>query len=378
MLKHDQFLAHQARTGCVEVNGRDDDKVTLASDESWRRDAQAVLKAYALDVVNITPITQGLVNLTLKLTSRHGERFALQRLHPIFGPGVNHNLERVTAHLAARGMLTPRLVRNRDGALAVEHDGARWRMLSWIEGRAFDFLAQPAQAAQAGALLARFHGLLADFAETLIIERAPIHEFARHRARLAAAQQEAPVHRLRDDVARAVDQLDAMRSAYAAPRGTPARLVHGDPKISNVLFDEAGSQALCLVDLDTLAHMALPLELGDALRSWCNPRREDDQAARIEMALFAAAVDGYGAAARNFITTDEVAALVPATFEIYLELAARFLVDALEECYFGWDAARYDSRGAHNLARARGQLSAATSLLAQRATAEDAVLNAFG
>ena len=360
------------------MKGRNDDKVTLASDESWRNDAHVVLEAYAVEVGNLTPITQGLVNLTLKITSRDGGCFALQRLHPVFGPGVNHNLERVTAHLAARGMVTPRLVRTRDGALAVEHEGARWRMLSWVAGRAFDFLAQPAQATQAGGLLARFHGLLADFTEELIVERAPIHEFARHRARLAVAQEAARAHRLGDDVARAAGQLDAMRAAYAAPPATPVRLVHGDPKISNLLFDQAGTQALCLVDLDTLARMALPLELGDALRSWCNPRREDDQQARFEMALFAAAVGGYGAAARDFITADEAAAIVPATFEIYLELAARFLVDALEESYFGWDAARYDSRGAHNLARARGQLTAARSLWAQCAAAEDAVASAFG
>lgn len=361
----------------VEVDCRDNDKVTLANDQSWRSAAHAVIKAYALDVVNLTRVTQGLVNLTLKITSRNGACFALQRLHPVFGPGVDHNLERVTAHLAARGALTPRLLRTRDGALAVEHDGARWRVLSWVAGQAFDFLAQPAQAAQAGGLLARFHGLLADFTEDLIVERAPIHEFARHRARLTVVRVAARAHRLGDEVAQAMGQLDALRAAHAAPRATPARLVHGDPKISNVLFDESGTQALCLVDLDTLARMALPLELGDALRSWCNPRHEDDPRARFEMDLFAAAVGGYGAAARAFVSADEAAAIVPATLEIHLELAARFLVDTLEESYFGWDAARYASRGAHNLARARGQLAAAASLSRQRAAAEDAVATAF-
>ena len=351
--------------------------MTLASDHSWRTAAAVVLQEYALEVVSLTRITHGLVNLTLKLATRDGACFALQRLHPVFGPGVNHNLDRVTVHLAARGMLTPRLLRTREGALAVEHDGARWRVLSWIDGRAFDFFTQPAQAVAAGALLARFHGLLADFAEDLSVERPPIHEFARHRARLAAAQDAGRAHRLRAEVVRAAAQLDTMRTAYPAPRATPLRLVHGDPKISNLLFNDAGTQALCLVDLDTLAPMALPLELGDALRSWCNPRREDDPQARFEMDLFAAAVRGYGAAARDFISGDETAAIVPATLEIHLELAARFLIDALEESYFAWDATRYASRGAHNLARAHGQLAAAASLLSQLTAAEDAVASAF-
>ena len=351
--------------------------MTLAADESWRAPAAAVLEHYPLEVVTLERVAQGLVNLTLKGVARDGTAFALQRLHPVFGPGVNHNLNLVTAHLAARGLLTPRLVRTQAGALSVGRDGALWRMLSWVEGRAFDFLERPAQAEAAGALLARFHAALADFDGGLRVERAPIHEFARHRARLSASGKAARQHRLWDAVAGAAAELDALRAAHPAAPVCAPRLVHGDPKISNLLFDARGEHALCLIDLDTLARMPLPLELGDALRSWCNPRREDDLQARFDIELFSAALRGYGAAARVFISAEEVAAIVPATLEIHLELAARFLVDALEESYFGWDETRYDSRGAHNLARACGQLAAANSLVAQLPAAEDAVARAF-
>lgn len=353
------------------------DKVTSADSHAWRRAADAVLTHYALDVTGITHITQGLVNLTLKLATRDGQQYALQRLHPVFGPGVNHNIETVCAHLAARGLFTPQLVRTRDEALAVEHEGARWRVMTWIDGRAFDFLATPAQAKAAGALLARFHSALVDFPHALRAERPPVHDYARHRRRLDAALHAAAGHRLHTEVEAATAHIDTLRKAHAAPLVTAPRLVHGDPKISNLLFDANGVEALCLVDLDTLAHMALPLELGDALRSWCNPRREDDPLARFELPLFSAAVGGYGAAARAFVSAAEVAAIVPATLEIHLELAVRFLVDALEENYFGWDASRYESRGAHNLARALGQLAAARSLVAQWSAAQDAVARAF-
>ncbi|MBK8960623.1 MAG: phosphotransferase [Proteobacteria bacterium] len=351
--------------------------MTAADPSSWRSAADAVLTHYALDVTHIAHITQGLVNLTLKVTTRDGRHYALQRLHPVFGAGVNHNIEAVCAHLAARGMLTPQLVRTRDDALAVEHAGGRWRVMTWVEGRAFDFLDTPAQAQAAGELLARFHAALVDFPHALRIERAPIHDFARHRARLDAALGVAGDHRLGGEVRVACDDIDALRGAHAAPAATAPRLVHGDPKISNLLFDAAGTHALCLVDLDTLAPMALPLELGDAMRSWCNPRREDDPLARFELPLFTAAMHGYGRVARAFVSAGEIAAMVPATLEIHLELAVRFLVDALEESYFGWDASRYDSRGAHNLARARGQLAAAGSLIAQLDAAQEAVVHAF-
>ena len=351
--------------------------MTLTDEQSWRSAATAVLAHYALDVTHMTRITQGLVNLTLKLTTRDGSHYALQRLHPVFGPGVNHNIERVSLHLAAHGLPTPLLLRTRADALAVEQDAGRWRVLSWVDGRAFDFLASPAQAKAAGALLARFHVALADFSEELRVERPPVHDFARHRARLTTALAAGGDHRLYHDVAQAAAHIDTLRAAHRAPAVTPPRLVHGDPKISNLLFDDDGMQALCMVDLDTLARMPVPVELGDALRSWCNPRREDDPLARFELPLFAAAVRGYASAAGGFLSAAEVQAIVPATLEIQLELATRFLLDALEESYFGWDAHRYDSRGAHNLARGLGQLAAARSLVAQWNAAEHALAHAF-
>jgi hypothetical protein len=65
--------------------------------------------------------------------------------------------------------------------------------------------------------------------------------------------------------------------------------------------------------------------------------------------------------------------LVAGTQTIYLELAARFAADALEERYFGWSPARYATRGEHNLARAGNQLAAAQDL-AQQAAAATAIL----
>ena len=55
-----------------------------------------------------------------------------------------------------------------------------------------------------------------------------------------------------------------------------------------------------------------------------------------------------------------------ATETIYLELAARFCTDALNESYFGWNPAQFPTSSEHQLMRARGQLNAAKALAAQR------------
>ncbi len=118
------------------------------------------------------------------------------------------------------------------------------------------------------------------------------------------------------------------------------------------------------------------MELGDAMRSWCNPLPEDALDARFDVALFSAAMQGYAAGAGGARPTDEEwDSVVPTTERIALELAARFAKDALEEAYFGWDE-RFGGRGEHNLARATGQARLAQRIAEQRSAAEASVARA--
>jgi Ser/Thr protein kinase RdoA (MazF antagonist) len=157
----------------------------------------------------------------------------------------------------------------------------------------------------------------------------------------------------------------------------PHRHAHGDLKASNLLFDEAGL-GLCVVDLDTLARMPWAFELGDALRSWCNPHGEDHPDIRVDEAMFAAAVAGYAtAAARPSIEAGEVELVVRGLYTIATELGVRFLTDALEEQYFGFDRSTYPARGEHNLVRAKGQLALARSVLHAEARLDAIVRRAF-
>lgn len=336
-------------------------------DDASFAEAGAALAAFGFDHAELLPLTGGLINDSWRVLAADGRRAVLQRLHPVFAPEVNLNLERVTAVLAARGLTTPRLLRTVDGAAWVTIAGRHWRALSFIDGTSTASIDSPARAAEAGHLLARFHTALAGYTEALPYLRPPVHEPLRHFARLATVLGQHQAHRLGREVKSLAGALDAAWRTLPALPLAPLRLVHGDPKISNLLFDEDG-RGCCLVDLDTLAHAPLAFELGDAFRSWCNPGPEDAPDASFSAPLFEAALAGYAREGRGFMTPAERAAVVPATAAIYLELAARFATDALEEHYFSWAAGRYPARGEHNLARARNQLAAAHDLLAQRKT----------
>ncbi|MEX2482853.1 MAG: phosphotransferase [Gammaproteobacteria bacterium] len=342
----------------------------IITESPWRDTALAVLDHYAVQADILERVPQGLVNLTLNVIERGGGRYVLQRLHSVFSDSVNANLAAVTAHLERAGLYTPLLVRTRTGALSVAQPDGLWRLLSFVEGRALDALESPQQAYAAGAQIGRFHTALGDFTEPLASDRPPVHDLARHLHHLGEVRRQYDSHPDRAAVDSLTHTLHEILPAVTTFCREPLRLVHGDPKISNLLFDASGSQAVCLIDLDTIAYMPLADELGDAFRSWCNPHAEDAGEACFDLDLFSAAARGYFDQARGFVTREEIEAIVPATLAIYLELAARFLADVLEDRYFAFDASRYASRSEHNLARARGQLKACASLLAQRARAE--------
>lgn len=346
------------------------EKSPVITESPWRDTALAVLDHYDVQADALERVPQGLVNLTLDVTGCDGRRYVLQRLHRVFSDSVNANLAMVTAHLERAGLCTPLLIRTRTGALSVAQPDGLWRLLSFVDGRAFDALESPQQAYAAGAQLGRFHAALVDFTGPLISDRPPVHDLARHLRHLDEVRRHYDGHQDGAAVGALAKTLHEMLPAVTAFCREPRRLVHGDPKISNLLFDRRGTQALCLIDLDTIAYMPLADELGDAFRSWCNPHAEDADEARFDVDLFSAALRGYFDAARSFATREEIEAVVPATLAIYLELAARFLADVLEDRYFAFDGARYAGRSEHNLARARGQLKACASLLAQRAQAE--------
>ena len=335
-----------------------------------------VLRAWGLADARVALLGSGLINRTW-LVEAGASRLVLQQLNPVFPPVVNEDIRVVTAHLRAKGIIAPELLAAKDGSYWQEHEAGCYRLMTWVAGRSHERIATTAQAQEAGALLARFHRALADLQYEFRNTRPGVHDTPRHLANLHRALVEHSAHPQYAAVRPLADEILTLAAALPPLPALPDRLVHGDPKINNILFDPVSDRALCLIDLDTLGRMPLPLELGDAFRSWCNPRGEDDQRSAFSLEYFRAAVEGYASGATGWITPDECSSIVPATLTIYVELAARFCADALNESYFGWDASRYPSRSVHNQMRAASQMAAARSLLDMRGAAEEVVRRVF-
>jgi Ser/Thr protein kinase RdoA (MazF antagonist) len=333
-----------------------------------------VLEAYGLAGATITPIDVGLINQTYEVT--YGEtRYVLQRLHAIFAGEVCFDLEAISEHVARAGLVTPRLVRTRSGAPFVEHGGV-WRAITFVPGRTIASVEDPRHAFEAARLASRFHAALADLEHTFRFTRAGVHDTPAHLARLDHWLSDGRAHAdhaRNAPIAEAI--LEHARTLEPLPT-LPARIVHGDLKISNVRFDDTLANAVALLDLDTLAHGTMAFELGDALRSWAQRGTESAADAHAEGRVVEAALRGY-AAGGFAIDASERATIILGLETVSTELAARFAVDAWEDAYFGWDKARYASRRDHDRARATSQLALARSVRRDRAQLEAIAQNAF-
>lgn len=300
---------------------------------------------------------QGLINDTFQLEDEHGAIVAVvQRLHPVFTAEVNLDLDAVTQRLAGCGLETPRLLRTVAGRAWVTHEGRTWRALSYVPGWTSERVPSCGAARSAGVLVGRFHRALDGFDHVYANVRSGVHDTQGHLQKLArlvdARGGEFPrATALAGDIQRAFTQLPTL------PAGLPRRHTHGDLKISNVVFEPNSTAARCLIDLDTCARQSMAYELGDMLRSWCNVASEDCEQPELSLDLLVAALTGYTEGAAGLLQAEERESILLGMQTVCIELAARFCVDAFEQCYFGWDATRFSSRQEHNLVRGRGQLA---------------------
>jgi Ser/Thr protein kinase RdoA (MazF antagonist) len=303
----------------------------------------------------VTPVGRGLLHATYRVVTAGGD-FVVQRLHAAIPDSAIDDMRTVTAYLVSCGLQVPSLVLTRDGRpFARDMHGGRWRVYPWLPGHVVESLPDPAMARQAGRLVGLLHKHLAacDYIPQGSIPHFHDTDFVLTELQNIHPQLPDEVRGIADDI------LATLPSLIVADE--PQQLIHGDLKISNLIFNDLG-HAVGIIDFDTILRHARAIDLGDAFRSWCNRTAEDDPDATFDVAFFEAAASGYAQGFGVPSGPAEHARHLRATRQITLELAARFLIDVVHDTYFGFDAARYPHRRAHNVARARGQYHLAQTI----------------
>jgi Ser/Thr protein kinase RdoA (MazF antagonist) len=329
----------------------------------------------------IRPLGDGLLHQSFHVRTGEAE-FVLQRVSDVFAPEIQDNIRRVTSHLAARGFATVSLLPTVDGSYSADLGAlGRWRLMRHLGGVSFERIQSRAQAGSAGLLVGRFHAALQDFDEPL----APMGLSYRNTPLYLAALREAlrahGDHRLVEEVRPVGESVLAAFDELGTAVPTADRVIHGDLKLQNLLFEgrepPGRDRAFALVDMDTLMRAPLWMELGDAWRSWCNPKGEDAGDAQFDLSIFEASLHGFREGLGRELSEAERRSLVTAPERLTLELCARYVTDTLEERYFGWEASRFATLGDHNLVRARGQWEAFRAACEARDARERILMAAY-
>ena len=335
-------------------------------------------------VTSVKAFGSGNINDTFlaTLNSSKEQHFVLQRINTqVFRQPqlIMQNMRTLTEHVQKRLQDTPlnrrwevpRVLLTKS---AQDHwkdaDSSFWRAISFIEGsQSFDSMCDRSHAKEIGYALGMFHNLISDLpAEKLADTLEGFHItpfYLQHYEEVlvkTSAPQSSEVNYCLQFVSDRQAFAHILENAKAEGK-LPLRLMHGDPKINNVMFDIVTLQAVSVIDLDTVKPGLVHYDIGDCLRSGCNPAGEETEnweSIYFDTDLCQEILHGYLAVAKAFLTENDYAYIYDAIRLIAFELGLRFFADYLAgNVYFKV------KHPEHNLARAIVQFKLTESIESQ-------------
>lgn len=331
-------------------------------------------------VKNIQPLGSGNINDTYLVEAE--QPFVLQRINAeVFSQPrqvmdnlcqfVSHAHQRLSTNPFHRRWEVPNVLRTGDDQHHwLDLQGHIWRGLSFVpHTTTFNTIQDLHHAMEVGYGLGCFHTLLSDLPSAHLVDTLPGFHITpnylrQYDAILIQTDTLAPEeHHCCDFIATHRNRAAVLENAKAEGH-LPLRSIHGDPKINNILIDTSTQQAVSLIDLDTIKPGLVHYDIGDCLRSSCNPLGEETQhwkAVTFDVPTCAAVLRGYLSSASTFLKPVEYDYIYDAIWLITFELGLRFFSDHLAgNRYFK------TQRPGHNLQRALVQFQLAESIHLQK------------
>ncbi|MBD2453413.1 aminoglycoside phosphotransferase family protein [Nostoc sp. FACHB-87] len=335
-------------------------------------------------VKSVTAFGSGNINDTFLVTldGATPEHFVLQRINTqVFRQPqlIMQNMRIFSDHVYQRLQFTPlnrrwevpRVLSTQDAQdYYINAEGDFWRAISFIQdSQSFDTMPNIEYAQEIGYGLGMFHNLISDLppeklADTLAgFHITPLYLGHYQEVLAKTSPKSSPeVNYCLQFVSDRTSFANILENAKAQGQ-LPLRLMHGDPKINNVLFDTFTQKAVSVIDLDTVKPGLIHYDIGDCLRSGCNPageETEDWDNVYFDTDLCAGILQGYLAVAKAFLTENDYAYMYDGIRLIAFELGLRFFTDYLAgNVYFKV------KHPEHNLARAIVQFKLTESIESQ-------------
>ncbi len=285
--------------------------------------------------------------------NRGAKKIILQRLNSeVFKDpeAVMYNLHHICEHIQEQMKINStgvaadwQMLQNiatRDGRdFFIDAAGDFWRALSFIRGAVpLEHITGPDDAGEAGRALGIFHWLLSDLSPELLLETLPgfhnVEGYLKHYDEVVAKRNgpgaaEKYCQQFIEDRRSWAPVLENGRREKIIT----VRIIHGDPKVNNIMADRVTGRAVSIIDLDTVMPGLVQYDIGDCLRSCCSTMGEeaaDLSAVRFDLDLCEAVLSGYTGAARKFLSNTDFDFLFDAVRLLPFELGLRFYTDFLE------------------------------------------------
>jgi Phosphotransferase enzyme family len=364
--------------------------------------------AASIPVTAVRAFGSGNINDTFLVTvaDEVEPHFVLQRIntHVFLQPAlVMQNMRIFTQHicdklqsevnLSERRWAVPRvLLTTTDQDHWIEPDDSYWRAISFIDGsESIDIIQDIDHGREVGYALGRFHQLISDLnpdqlADTLEgFHITPQYLEDYHRVlptyidgidpdfddRIKSMMELRDpklvgllIHKYQVDFAlKFVHERQEWAQVLEDAKRDGKLPIHGDPKVNNLMICTTTQQAIGIIDLDTVKPGLVHYDIGDCLRSGCNPLGEetkDWEQVYFDVQMCRSILQGYLSQASGFLTDYDYEYLFDGIRLIAFELGLRFFTDYLAgNVYF---KVKYPN---HNLDRALVQFKLTESIEAQ-------------
>ena len=283
--------------------------------------------------------------------------------------GLMDNIDKVTEHIRAKkpGQLALHFHHTADRKTYVIDGKNFWRMTNYVPSVTFNSTTDMDIIRNAGRAFGEFQMDLHDFDIAELTETIPdFHNTRRRYETLKRSIAENKAGRAEEvkeeiDFLLSVEDLACKLTDLHNAGQLPLRVTHNDTKINNVLFNPETSDAMVVIDLDTVMPGLMGHDFGDAIRFAANYAEEDCRdlsKVGVNMQVFEAFAQGFLSKTAKTMTDKEVETLALSCFVLTAELATRFLADYLDgDLYFKINAPD------HNLVRTRCQIALAKDML---------------
>jgi len=303
----------------------------------------------------------GLINNTYIVNGRD-KRYILQKINTsIFTnpKALMQNIELITSYLKKMQHKSLDIVKSKEGSLYVIDKNSFWRVFKYIESRTLEHVDNFRIVSESAYQLARFHRDLNKFPISSLHNTIPNFH---NTEKILTRFQDLLLNTKKELLDQCDEQIHYILSKkqdcsilqkLIVENKIPLRICHNDPKISNFLFDDKFN-VICLIDLDTVMLGTVLTDIGDAIRTICVSRNENESNLNqlyFRSDYFKHFLNSYFKVNKTNLNSYEINNIVKSIELIFLEQGIRFLTDYLtDNTYFKVSYKR------QNLVRAKNQL----------------------